>query len=412
MNDTMIRKSKGINITRASILIFSIYYVGVLIFDLNDVYYSIAQALFIMLAACFLFIQLGMRKRMLISSLHWRLVEVLCLFFVSSILGINMSFSTIRLRTILMNIILSMIVYNLLYYSMDERYLEKIFLWGGIIYFAWTLYIYGLSEFFQMLQSGNERLGNEVSQTNVFGMNAGVFAVAYIYWLIMRKKYWYLPLIAAMILLIAASASRKAVLVLPLAFVFCLVMKNGIRRGYKSLLAVALMIPVVGILMQWDVFALAFNRLLSMLNLVKGEKVDLSTQIRQEMITYGIKWYWKRPILGYGLDCYKALAINVFGTLSYAHNNYVELLVDVGVVGFVAYYGIYAGLIVKLVRLHKHHFQRNFYLLILLIMLFNDIGSVTYVYKTTYIYWTMVAVYIARSKNKVQKELSVVKNAK
>ena len=69
----------------------------------------------------------------------------------------------------------------------------------------------------------------------------------------------------------------------------------------------------------------------------------------------------------------------------YLHNNYIELLVCVGVVDFVAYYGIYVVMLVTFVT--KMDFRYGAYdiaFLLMLVRLVMDVGAVTYETKLTY----------------------------
>lgn len=54
-----------------------------------------------------------------------------------------------------------------------------------------------------------------------------------------------------------------------------------------------------------------------------GEKNEGSLSMRSYMIKFGLEKFQEKPILGY------------------AHNNYIELLVNIGVIGAVAFYPMY-----------------------------------------------------------------------
>src|SRR5699024_11610138 len=56
------------------------------------------------------------------------------------------------------------------------------------------------------------------------------------------------------------------------------------------------------------------------------------------MINAGITFFEERPLFGHGIDSFRQLYFNYVGDYRYSHNNYVELLVSVGVFGTVIYY--------------------------------------------------------------------------
>ena len=65
---------------------------------------------------------------------------------------------------------------------------------------------------------------------------------------------------------------------------------------------------------------------------------DESLISRASFISLGIKYFKQSPILGNGINCFKLIP-GAYGT--YSHNNYVELLFSVGIVGTISYYMIY-----------------------------------------------------------------------
>ena len=89
------------------------------------------------------------------------------------------------------------------------------------------------------------------------------------------------------------------------------------------------------------------NRLEGMVATLVGnaEKADGSSEARALLITRGMQWFRERPLQGYGIDCYRVVLVKNHPSWpidAYAHNNYVELLVDTGLIGTVLYYWNYA----------------------------------------------------------------------
>ena len=72
---------------------------------------------------------------------------------------------------------------------------------------------------------------------------------------------------------------------------------------------------------------------------------------RVTLFQYGMNWFLDNPILGVGINNFRVLSTKTseFAGMSfYAHNNYVELLVDIGIVGIVIYYSAYYYLYLNL----------------------------------------------------------------
>lgn len=80
-----------------------------------------------------------------------------------------------------------------------------------------------------------------------------------------------------------------------------------------------------------------------------------SNHLRWNMIKYGFDFFRQHPLLGAGIDNYRVLIANTdLGYVSYAHNNYIELLTDVGITGFCVYYFPYLLVGAKIL---KHQFS-------------------------------------------------------
>ena len=74
----------------------------------------------------------------------------------------------------------------------------------------------------------------------------------------------------------------------------------------------------------------------------------------------------------------------------YLHNNYLEQLVNLGIVGFGIYYGIYVYLIRHIYALlKKHEFVSSTIFVILISQLVSDIAVTSYNVKFTYIVFAL-----------------------
>ena len=153
-------------------------------------------------------------------------------------------------------------------------------------------------------------------------------------------------------------------------------------------------------------YDLGGNRIESFLNSLNGGETDGSTSFRIHMIEWGIEWFHNRPYFGHGLMNYKAL-LGTMGTWAgtegtYAHNNYIELLVDVGIVGTVIYYSLYASLLFKGIRkIKERNLTRLILLGLLVAILISEYGLVTYYDKS--IQAVLVLIWFAINYNLPEK---------
>ena len=86
----------------------------------------------------------------------------------------------------------------------------------------------------------------------------------------------------------------------------------------------------------------------------------------------------EKPVLGYGLNNYKVLNRAATHRFTYAHNTFIEIAVNQGIVGLVWYYSVYAYLIVRLFKVIKNKPLNAFLLAALVVSLIGQYGSVTY----------------------------------
>ena len=160
------------------------------------------------------------------------------------------------------------------------------------------------------------------------------------------------------LVLLYFTASRKALLMAVFGIALYYYFKHPNKR-FRNLLII-----LFGI---YAAFQLVMNvpelyeaigwRIEGMLALVTGEGVaDGSALLRAQYIQVGLDAFKESPIIGYGIDNYRYINLRETGHLTYSHNNFVEMLVGVGGIGFLVYYFYYIKLTCDFLRLY---FRRN-----------------------------------------------------
>ena len=81
----------------------------------------------------------------------------------------------------------------------------------------------------------------------------------------------------------------------------------------------------------------------TLLGTARPNELEMSILERSGMIRDGARLFLQRPLLGYGLDCFRFAS----GLGTYSHNNYVEILFGVGIPGIITYYSMYFFPLVK-----------------------------------------------------------------
>jgi len=118
------------------------------------------------------------------------------------------------------------------------------------------------------------------------------------------------------------------------------------------------------------------KRMEGLLSLVSGEgKVDTSALERMELISIGIGQFKEKMFIGYGMNSFRYM--NKY--FLYAHNNYIELLVNGGIIGAALYYAMPVAIFFKAIAIWLRKTREVIIILIFMALLFvNDYGSVTY----------------------------------
>ena len=200
-----------------------------------------------------------------------------------------------------------------------------------------------------------------------------------------KLKWIYAPIACLMFYFLLLSGGRKFIIV-SLLFVYIIIILKYYKAQKKKLVLFTLLflLILVGVYFAVFQFKPIYNvvgyRFEGLMNAITGRgKIDLSTLRRERMIEFGLAAFKDKPLFGHGLDNYKVLYFMKSGIYDYAHNNYIELLVDFGIIGFSLYYGYFVYLIYQLRRIKNDPSGlKDFFMGLLLILLVNDYGAVTY----------------------------------
>lgn len=150
--------------------------------------------------------------------------------------------------------------------------------------------------------------------------------------------------LGVLVLLTGSRKSLAFVLIGIVLIVFANYRKAKIgKKFFAFLVMMALLAVVYSVIGSLPMFATINERLNLLFEGFFGGKSNYSSdEFRKMMIEEGLVAFYEKPIFGHGAGYSYVL----FGT--YSHNNFVELLMNYGLVGFVLYYGMYAVLVIKL----------------------------------------------------------------
>jgi O-antigen ligase len=105
-----------------------------------------------------------------------------------------------------------------------------------------------------------------------------------------------------------------------------------------------------------------------------------SDNIRLFMLFEGWQWFLEKPLIGYGVGNFQEMFGEINGGKElYAHNNYIELLVDTGIIGALMYYWLYVLIIWKSMKgLSKYELSVASFMIVLMVAEFGHVSYLVF----------------------------------
>lgn len=377
------------NLNLLSLNLFLVYIITIFLFSDSAIYSNISKLVFIgfaFLSFVFLF-----SKPIMIEKFHLLLVINLLWFWVSILWAVDTGLVIKRSFTFLNLVVMDILLYAVIIYRKDLTKIIKYIAYGGVLMCIYAIFVYGLNDLGVAMETGY-RLGEAISQENIFGFYAAIAAVlCFFYGTRYKNKKWLLlsaiPLFFALL-----SGSKKAFLIILLGVILTLYFDNKNKKNFKKIAKGILFIIIGLLILQLPIFDMVLMRLESALLFMFGEGiVDKSTMYRHIMIEAGFELFKQNPIIGYGTSNYGYHFQNLTGYyFSYAHNNYIELLVNNGLVGFFLYYSLMLSNIKTIfIQAKKTDTLAQVIFILIILLLVSDITSVTYYNKFYHIVITL-----------------------
>ena len=303
------------------------------------------------------------------ASNNYKLTIKINMFKIWLMLFLGMCFISITYainRPNSFNVIKTLIVLFIVLFLVDdqinsheelEKYL-KLFLISLLIMMIYVICNLDLNSF-QLAQHGEATTG--LWNGNDIGMKCALYIILMLHFLsnnkkILQKIILLITLLIPLVLLYY-TASRKAILMVILGASFFYYLKHP-NKKIRNLIVICLGVYIVYTLMMNNVYLYKaigwrIEGALALLN--KSGQVDSSTLLRKRYIDIGIDAWKKSPFLGYGVADFSIINSCKTGHMTYSHNNFVEMLVGVGGIGFLIYYSYYIKLLFDYVKIYFKH---------------------------------------------------------
>lgn len=245
--------------------------------------------------------------------------------------------------------------------------------------------------------SASTRL-DAIANSNAVGLSLAVACVITFYYLLTTKRnILFIPYFLEAVLILFTQSKSALILMVLFSVVLFFILKNEVK-SWKKILVVIVITAVVftvyssGLL---ETYTYRISRMFTYFS-TNNSYYDFSTYTRMELKKTGIQMFLEKPLFGHGIG----QSSNLLGG-DYFHDNYVQLLVELGIVGFVAYYYLIVSCLVKSIKL-----QDRFTTILLLFILASDIFNSMYYQKITYIIIGLCILRLQNSKEQVPVKIS------
>lgn len=285
----------------------------------------------------------GFKVDITVEPFHLCTMLFLLYGFTSYLWAIDGTYTIKRMTTVAQTLLCMYLVYTCYRNDKNSKRLLDCVMWAGYLVAMYAIYYYGLATIRALVQAGN-RIDNEFANVNAIGMMAAYSLIITFSKII--NKHLSLSLIFALpaLLMVIASGSRKAFIILICGMFFVYLTKSmsssvkPIETVFKFFAVCLLSVAVVVIIWSIPTFSPVTERLGQTLNQFTGKgAVDESTVRRAWFIEIGLKQFLKTPIQGIGIGN----SLFIIGRNTYLHNNYVEILACGGILGILTFYSSY-----------------------------------------------------------------------
>lgn len=178
------------------------------------------------------------------------------------------------------------------------------------------------------------------------------------------------------IYMLMLSGGRKYILV-PIVLItgMSMMQTSGVKNIIKRLAIISLII--IGVMIGWK-YMLSNPVLYQSIGVRFVNRVSVNN--RELYIMKGLEFFFRSPIWGHGENAFSTLIIPFHGSPIYSHDNYIELLTNHGLIGFIWFYYFYFKVLINNFKeAKKTRNQIAIYCTCLMVsLLFLDIGIISY----------------------------------
>ncbi|WP_280770891.1 O-antigen ligase family protein [Salipaludibacillus daqingensis] len=298
--------------------------------------------------------------------------------------------------------------------SKDKIYfLINGFILAGIVLSILVISLNGFSVFSHAAASNQGyRLGGDIGNANFLGMTFAYSAVFALYMVLNfsnRNKFFlfYITAIVVSVPFVFLTGSKKALFILVFGIMLIVIFKHAeknviLKRIFYFVSGIILLTSVYWLINTVEAFWYIAQRTEEMIGTFTGTgAVSSSDEYRLYMIERGIDAFANKPIFGNGV----AYSREIFGT--YSHNNYIEILMNTGLTGFLIFFSFYAISLYGIIKwIPKKSPLKLIALFIMISAIVTDWGLVSYYSRYNQILFVLISVIVCMEKVNIKKSIN------
>lgn len=302
--------------------------------------------------------------------------------------------------TVLQVTIISFVIYNLLTWMDNPQFLYLSVYWATM---AMTIFV----DLNPTAYSIGGRLEGTLGNSNLYGfalLISAMFAINQIFESRHVFKIFYLATVPFLLHMIIETGSRKAMISVAIFIIVYTAFKfkyEIFKRPIMAIMSVIILLSAGVYMASYMEHTKQYKRLAEFFETVETRdinKADESTYYRYMFYKRGLKIVAEHPVFGVGLDNFRNESYGLTNTRTgtYAHSNYIELLADTGILGFIIYCSIYFTILIRIARLRIKDItesQKGLYLLAtssIIIYILYDFAMVSYYEKFSWLILTFI----------------------
>ncbi len=316
--------------------------------------------------------------------LSWLPFVLIC--FLSCLWSADYGLSIVRCNTLLLNYILFglMWVYVCDFGSIDV--LSKAIAIAGGIFAVYIVLAYGgITSFISIMNNSAVRIGDKVGHLSRIGQSLSLSCtVAFNLALLCRekrKRYYYLLLVVTEALVVLASQSRTGLAIIIVGSLISVIFQMKSKSSKRWIFAVISLIAIAFVISQFVDLAALLSRWKGISDILSGESGDISANTRMGMIQNGWKLFVEKPIAGWGINSTET--VSEYQT--YLHNNYIEVLATVGLIGFVSFYYVYIKNLAIIAKNRIKDWHTSLSIILIIVQALLMVSTVSYYVRYQYL---------------------------